>query len=198
MSVMRKRRFAGTLLLFIIIQLLLIFPSGVEAEKENSWPRGRIAGLTSETASAFAAIALACVHREFPNKPGHVSMNADQLLRPNQLHPAFYGCFDWHSSVHGHWMLARLLGCFPEIEEGARIKEALTSNLSAENILREAAYLGDEERKSFERTYGWTWLLKLAEELDRSSDPDLRRLSENMQPLVSCLLYTSPSPRDRS
>ncbi len=140
--------------------------------------------LTSATASAFAAIALECVEREFPNKPGHVIMGPEQVRSPGELHPAFYGCFDWHSSVHGHWLLAKLIGLFPEIEEGERIKRVLTGNLSRENILAEAAYLGDDERKSFERTYGWAWLLKLAEELGRSGDPDLKILSENLQPLV--------------
>ncbi|MBN2185028.1 MAG: DUF2891 domain-containing protein [Candidatus Krumholzibacteriota bacterium] len=175
-------------LMLVLVQPVLDLAPDMKAETGKPIPCDNGTVLDLETASAFAEIALACVGREFPNKPGHVVMNADQVLRPSELHPAFYGCFDWHSSVHGHWMLARLLACFPEIEEGSRIKEALICNLSKENILREAAYLGDEDRKSFERTYGWAWLLKLAEELDRSSDPDLIGLAENLQPLVSAVI----------
>ena len=188
MTGMRYGKIVWLCVTLVLIQLSLIPLPDVKAKTDRRMPCDKQTVLTSEAASAFAGIALACVYREFPNKPGHVVMNADQVLRPRELHPAFYGCFDWHSSVHGHWMLARLLGCFPEIEEGARIKEALTDNLSRENILREAAYLDDEDRKSFERTYGWAWLLKLAEELDRSSDPDLRQLSENIQPLVRVVI----------
>ena len=112
----------------------------------------------------------------------------DDVLGPRALHPAFYGCFDWHSSVHGHWMLARQLRMFPDLDEAETIRDALSANLTAGNILVEAEYLGDESRKSFERTYGWAWLLKLAEELGRSDDPGLQRLADNLGPLVQVII----------
>lgn len=144
--------------------------------------------VSREAASSFARIALDCVHREYPNKPGHVMNGLDEVRNPESLHPAFYGCFDWHSAVHGHWMLARLLRLFPDLPEAQEIRAALSDNLSAENIRAEAEYLGQENRKSFERTYGWAWLLKLAEELGRSGDPDAARWYGDLQPLVRVII----------
>ncbi|MBD3179342.1 MAG: DUF2891 family protein [Candidatus Latescibacteria bacterium] len=137
-----------------------------------------------ETASNFARIALRCVHREYPNKLSHVMNDSTEVKPPSELHPAFYGCFDWHSSVHGHWMLVRLLKLFPELPEEARIREALDKNLSARNIRQEVAYLQQPSRKSFERTYGWSWLLKLSAELIGWDDPDGERWRKNLQPLA--------------
>ena len=87
------------------------------------------------------------------------------MLPPRQLTPAFYGCFDWHSSVHGHWMLVRLLRLFPYLPERQRIRAVLAENLTAKNLQSEADYFTQPNHKSFERTYGWAWLLKLAGEL---------------------------------
>ncbi|MEJ2719753.1 MAG: DUF2891 domain-containing protein [bacterium] len=140
--------------------------------------------LTRPTASSFARLALGCIQREFPNKPDHVMNDSTEVLSPRSLHPAFYGCFDWHSAVHGHWMLVRLLELFPDLPEAAEIRAALDSNLSAANIAGEAAYFDQANRKSFERTYGWAWLLKLAEELQEWDDPDARRWSANLAPLA--------------
>src|SRR5215208_2095344 len=90
--------------------------------------------LSEKQASHFAALALKCVGREFPNKPEHVINNAGDVKSPAGLHPAFYGCYDWHSSVHGHWMLVRLLKMFPSLHESVQIRAALDANLTAENI----------------------------------------------------------------
>ncbi|MCK4549110.1 MAG: DUF2891 domain-containing protein [Candidatus Krumholzibacteria bacterium] len=144
--------------------------------------------LTEETASGFARIALHCVHREFPNKTGHVMNDSSEVAPPAVLHPAFYGCFDWHSSVHGHWMLVRLLGLFPEMPEAPEIRKALDENLSAENLLVEAEYFRQKSRASFERTYGWAWLLKLAEETGRCPDPAAKQWEKNLQPLVDVII----------
>ncbi len=153
--------------------------------------------LTPETASSFARITLACVHREYPNKPGHVMHDEDEVQGPRALHPSFYGCFDWHSAVHGHWMLARLLRMYPGLPEADAILKALVENLNLGNILAEAEYLGQEKRKSFERTYGWAWLLKLAQELKCSDDPEVLQLSGNLEPLVQAVVkrYTDFLPR---
>src|SRR5256885_12725734 len=128
--------------------------------------------LTEKQASHFAALALKCVNREFPNKPEHVINNATEVKNPKALHPAFYGCYDWHSSVHGHWMLVRLLKSFPNLSEAAQIRSALNANLTAENIEAEVTYIKQPNRQSFERTYGWAWTLKLAEELRSWNDTD--------------------------
>ncbi|MGH9932217.1 MAG: DUF2891 domain-containing protein [Pyrinomonadaceae bacterium] len=144
--------------------------------------------LTRSQASHFAQLALKCVEREFPNKPEHVLNDTPDVQSPKALHPAFYGCFDWHSSVHGHWMLARLLRLFPDLPEASDIRKAIGANLSAENILAETAYLKQKNRQSFERTYGWAWLLKLAEELSLSSDAEARTWLRNLQPLADALV----------
>jgi hypothetical protein len=143
--------------------------------------------LSEKQASHFAALALKCVSREFPNKPEHVINNASEVKAPKVLHPAFYGCYDWHSSVHGHWMLIRLLKTFPSLPESARIREALNANLTVENIQQEVAYMKQPNRQSFERTYGWAWALKLAEELNSWNDADGKRWAENLKPLAETL-----------
>jgi hypothetical protein len=143
--------------------------------------------LTQEQASRFARLALKCVGKEYPNKPEHVINNAADVASPRKLHPAFYGCYDWHSSVHGHWMLVRLIRTFPSLSEGQEIRNALDSNLTADNIHIEVAYLKQPNRQSFERTYGWAWLLKLAEELHRWEDAEGRQWLENLRPLVDAL-----------
>lgn len=144
--------------------------------------------LTQAQASHFAALALKCVAREYPNKPDHVMNDGHDVDTPRTMHPAFYGCFDWHSSVHGHWMLVRLLRTFPNLPEGPQIRKALGQNLTADNIAGEIKYLKQPNRQSFERTYGWAWLLKLAEELSVLNDEDGREWSHNLQPLADAFV----------
>lgn len=146
------------------------------------------AELTRSEASRFAQLALKCVGKEFPNKLDHVMNDESEIRPPATLHPAFYGCFDWHSSVHGHWLLARLLKLFPDLPESAEIRRVLGKNLARENLIAEAGYLNDSNRQSFERTYGWAWLLKLAEELRSSKDRDLLQWSNNVKPLADALV----------
>jgi hypothetical protein len=161
--------------------VILILPAVATAQMKTS------ESLTEKQASHFAALALKCVSREFPNKPEHVINNASEVSSPKVLHPAFYGCYDWHSSVHGHWMLVRLLKMFPNLPESAQIRAALGANLTAENIRAEIAYMKQPNRQSFERTYGWAWALKLAEELHSWNDADGKKWSENLQPLAETL-----------
>src|SRR5215210_8993191 len=118
--------------------------------------------LTKDQASAFARIALKVIAKEYPNKPEHVMGGPADVKGPRALHPAFYGSFDWHSSVHGHWMLVRLLRRFPDLAEGKDIRTVLNGHLTAANLKAEADYFAKTESKSFERPYGWAWLLKLA------------------------------------
>lgn len=140
--------------------------------------------LTQVEASHFAALALKCIQKEYPNKPDHTINDDSDVRNPRAMHPAFYGCLDWHSTVHGHWMLVHLLRLFPNLPESRQIRAALNANLSEKNIAGEVAYLKQANRASFERTYGWSWLLKLAEELHDWNDEDGRRWSRNLQPLA--------------
>jgi len=144
--------------------------------------------LTQSQASHFASLALKCISREYPNKPEHVMNDSRDVDNPKKMHPAFYGCFDWHSSVHGHWMLVRLLRTFPNLPEAAQIRKALDANLKVENIAGEVAYLKQPNRQSFERTYGWAWLLKLAQEVSLWNDNEGKQWSRNLQPLVDALV----------
>jgi hypothetical protein len=144
--------------------------------------------LTPTTASAWARLPLRCLELEFPNKPEHVMNDAGEVNSPKALHPAFYGCFDWHSAVHGHWMLVRQLRLFPELAQASQIRAVLNRTLTPEHIRAEVDYLDKPNRKSFERTYGWAWLLKLAEELRSWDDPDAQRWGANLDPLAQAVV----------
>jgi hypothetical protein len=121
--------------------------------------------LAESDVARFAELALACVSREYPNKIAHVLNSDADVLPPRKLTPAFYGCFDWHSSVHGHWLLARLLRLNPTAAWAERARAALDAHLTPENIAQEVRYLEGEGRASFERPYGLAWLLALGGEL---------------------------------
>jgi hypothetical protein len=133
-------------------------------------------------ATYFADFPLRCICREYPNKMDHVLNGPEDVRGPREVHPAFYGCFDWHSSVHGHWMLVKLLKQF-KLPQAELIRSMIHSNMSRENLLAEAAYLDQPGRQSFERMYGWAWLLKLAEELHGWDDPDGVQWAGNLKPL---------------
>ena len=144
--------------------------------------------LTRVQASAFARLAVKGLNKEYPNKPEHVMAGPSDVAAPKALHPAFFGCYDWHSSVHGHWMLVRLLRLFPDLPERTEIRAILSVHFTAENLKAEADYFLRKESKSFERPYGWAWLLKLAEELHDWDDPDARVWSKNFQPLANMIV----------
>jgi len=167
--------------LLVFITILLLFSSASSQMKVTN-------SITESEASRFAALALKCVNRELPNKPEHVINSPTDVKTPKALHPAFYGCYDWHSSVHGHWMLVRLLKTFEKLPESKDIRKALNANLTAENLRAEAAYMAQPNRQSFERTYGWAWLLKLAEEVHSWDDPDGDHWAEALQPLVDAIV----------
>ena len=139
--------------------------------------------LTAEGASHFARLALDCIHKEYPNKLSQTLESAEFLLAPSELHPAFYGCYDWHSSVHGHWMLVKLLREFPDLAERDAIVSGLTASINPANIAGEVAYF-DHESGSWERMYGWAWLLQLATEAEAWQDPVGDRLAASLVPLT--------------
>jgi hypothetical protein len=136
-----------------------------------------------KAAERFAKLALACVGKEYPNKISHVLNSDADVAPPRRLTPAFCGCYDWHSSVHGHWLLVRLLRTFPTAPFAAQARDALRKSLTAENLKQEAAYLRGEGRSSFERPYGLAWLLQLCAELREWDDNQAREMSANLRPL---------------
>lgn len=141
-------------------------------------------GFGLEQANTLAALPLKCVQQEYPNKLGQVLGGDEDLASPKRLHPAFYGCFDWHSAVHGHWSMVKLLKEFPQLQEAQKLRDILVANMSKENIVQEVAYFNNKHNTNYERTYGWAWLLKLAEELHSWEDPLARELEANLAPLA--------------
>ena len=131
----------------------------------------------------FAQLALDCVHREYPNKIAHVLHGDEDARPPRELTPAFYGCYDWHSSVHGHWLLARLARLYPDAETAAASRAALARSLTVANLQGEAEYMAAPGRDSFERPYGLAWLLQLGAELREWDDPDARRWEQALAPV---------------
>lgn len=144
--------------------------------------------LSLALASQFAQLALKSIHREYPHKFDHLVNGASEIQTPKRLHPAFHGCFDWHSAVHGHWLLVRLHSLFPELPEAGAIVQALNTSLTRENIEAEADYFLRPGRQSFERTYGWAWLLKLDEELGRSEHDQASLWRDNLAPLTHLIV----------
>ena len=152
------------------------------------------AGLRAEVdfdeaqASRFAKLALDCVHKQYPNKIAH-SLNSDADVKPpRELTPSFYGCYDWHSAVHGHWLLVRLSRLFPQAPFVADARRAVDRSLTPVNIAQEVKYLNDDGRTSFERPYGLAWLLQLAAELKEWDDPEARQWSATLRPLEQAVI----------
>lgn len=137
----------------------------------------------------FAELALGCVGREYPNKISHVMSSDADVAPPRKLHPAFYGCFDWHSSVHGHWLLARILATDPETPLKDKIVAALSDSFQPAKIAAEAAYMRADHREDFERPYGLAWLLQLVAELDEASDPHAAAWRETLRPLEEAVVW---------
>jgi len=144
--------------------------------------------LSINQATRLAALPIKCIDNEYPNKLGQTLGSADDIKDPKTLHPAFYGCFDWHSAVHGHWSLVKLLKEFPNLKNAQTIENKLKTNLSKDNILAEVAYFKGKHNSTYERTYGWAWLLKLAEELHTWDTPLARELETNLQPLTDIIV----------
>jgi len=144
-----------------------------------------VPGLDAVVAGRFARLALDCVHREYPNKIAHVMSGDGDLHPPRELTPAFYGCYDWHSSVHGHWLLARLSRILPDATFAPDAMAALGRSLTSAHIAAEVRYIQGPGRVSFERPYGLAWLLQLSSELREWDDPKAQRWSATLLPLES-------------
>jgi hypothetical protein len=155
--------------------------------------------ITPAHASRLARLPLACLRRELPHKLDHLIDDPGDVQRPRDLHPAFHGCLDWHSAVHGHWMLIRLLRWCSDLPEGPEIRAVLGETLTAPNLAVEAAYFAHPLRASFERTYGWAWLLELARVLHGWDDRDGARWALALAPLVDTIVarYHAFLPKQR-
>jgi len=163
--------------------LTLLLVSASFAFAENAPPN-----FDAAAAQRFADLALACVQKEYRNKISH-NLNSDaDVAPPRELTPSFYGCYDWHSSVHGHWLLARLVRSFPDAPFAKTAREALRNSLTSDKLAREAKYLQGEGRATFERPYGLAWLLQLCAELREWDDSDAHQLGENLRPLEQAAL----------
>lgn len=181
------RHFIARFLQVMAAVLPLLKPVAASSQSDTSLQYQMVDGqarLTLAGASHFAELPLRCMQREFPYKTGISFTDSTLAVKPRLYHPAFYGCYDWHSSVHGHWMLVRLLKLFPDLPRAAEIRQKLKENLSAENIRGEMRIFASKDNASFERTYGWAWLLQLENELLTWNDPLGRELSANVAPLA--------------
>lgn len=167
----------------IVIRRKLFLAVGLFFPLVNISAEDKSPEVDAAAADRFARLALACVHKEYPNKISHVLNSEADVAPPHQLTPAFCGCYDWHSSVHGHWLLVRLLRTFPEASFAQAARQALNESLSAANLKQESAYLAGKGRASFERPYGLAWLLQLCAEVREWDDPSAKEWAANLRPL---------------
>lgn len=140
--------------------------------------------LTRDIAEKFAALALAHVSREYPNIMHHVMGGPADVIGPRAAHPMFFGSYDWHSCVHGYWLLARLLRRYPDLSVAKQIAALFDERITAANVAGEVAYLARPEARGFERPYGWGWLLALQAELEQHRDGAGQRATGTMRPLA--------------
>ena len=136
----------------------------------------------------FARLALSCIHREYPNKISHMLNSDADIAAPRDLYPAFHGCFDWHSSVHGHWLLVRILNTDPETPYRDAIIASLSESFTPENIAGELAYFNGPDRAGFERPYGRAWFLQLMSELREAKFPEAAEWLETLLPLEEVIV----------
>ena len=162
-------------LMKIIFALSLLLTSSLTLARDHN--------ATASYAQVFSRLAMECIHKEYSNKIAHY-MNSDEDLKPpRELYPAFYGCFDWHSSVHGHWLLVRLLNTHADEIDSAAIMGTLDKSFTEENIAGEIGSYTRPGMKSFERPYGIAWLLQLTAELRQSDRQEAKRWLDHLLPL---------------
>lgn len=171
---MRPLRFATSALVAAWLAWLALPVAAMAAEAQTIDPA---------SVERFAGLALACVHQEYPNKISHVLTSDADVGPPRALTPSFYGCFDWHSCVHGHWLLVRLAKLYPDAAFAAVARTSLATSFAPERVAIEVRYLDGEGRASFERPYGLAWLLCLTDELRSWPDEQAQQWARNLAPL---------------
>ena len=169
-----------------IRQIALVLTASVACACGDSAPPSSQPAVTPEELGRFTTLAMDCIPQEYPNKLSQLLRRADQLRSPKELHPAFFGCYDWHSSVHGHWMLVKALKTFEQFPGRDAITARLAESITEKNIAAELEYF-KQESKSWERTYGWAWLLQLQQELNDWDDPQAATMAAALQPLSAYL-----------
>jgi len=179
---MNNSKKSQTVHVLLLVAIMLFATPPVGARKQTPSPAS-IQGFDADAASRFARLALDCVHKEYPNKISHVLQSDADVKPPRELTPAFYGCYDWHSAVHGHWLLARLARAYPQADFAAAARAALAGSLTVGNIQGEVEYLEGQGRVTFERPYGLAWLLQLAAELRQWEDAEAHGWAEALEPL---------------
>lgn len=168
----------------VAISLIISAACAVAGQQKGA----NMPGLTDEQVTAFVMLALKGIPQEYPNKPSNVMHSKQDVRSPREMHPAFYGNFDWHSSVHGHWMLIRLLRQHPKTELADKIRSILNDQLTREKMEAEAEYFKQPYNRSFERMYGWAWLLQMVREVHEWQDKDAIRWRNNLKPLESIIV----------
>lgn len=186
------------ILMFIFLPMFIGCKGDPEIKKETTVNTEREAPqknpiekplkLNLEEANRLLELPISCLQVEYPNKLGQTIGGKEDIGTPKELHPAFYGCFDWHSSVHGYWSVVKLLKKFPALDKAALAKTILLQHITKDNIAGEVDYFNKKYNTSYERTYGWAWLLKLAEEIHTWEDPIAKELEENLQPLTNTII----------
>lgn len=173
---------------FCSLGLMLSQSSASPSSRPTSKKSQTFDTLNAKRAERFVQLSLHCTGREYPYKLGQVLGSAADLLSPRTLHPAFYGCFDWHSAVHGHWSMVRLLKLFPNMPGAKAARNRLNLHLTYENMRQEAAFFQSKFHKTFERPYGWGWFLRLVGELHSWRTPMAQRWRANLRPLETILV----------
>jgi hypothetical protein len=144
--------------------------------------------LTPAIAAKFATLALAHLTREYPNKLTHSLAGPQDVRSPRELHPIFYGSYDWHSCVHGYWLVLRLLDRYPEMPEARAIRDVVDAHFTEDGVAGELAYLSLPHNRGFERPYGWGWLLALADQLNMMRSPEADRWAATLAPLAGVIV----------
>lgn len=153
------------------------------------WPNKPMTTILAPTlASKLATLALSHLTREYPNMLTHSLAGPEDVRSPRELHPIFYGSYDWHSCVHGYWLLLRLMGRYPDLPETTSIKSVVDAHFTEANVAGELAYLSLPHNRGFERPYGWAWLLALAGQLHAMPGPDAARWSRAIAPLTDAFV----------
>jgi len=171
-----------------LMVLISVLVSCQPAGKDDNSTAVQPLHLTKKEAVKLSVLPLKCINKEYPNKLSQIITSDTDLKPPRILHPCFYGCFDWHSSVHGHWSLIKLIKQFPDLPKADSIKLLLSKQITKEKILAEVAYFKPKNNKTYERTYGWAWLLKLASEFHTWDNPLAGQLEQNLQPLTDTIV----------
>lgn len=181
---MRRALIFGVLAVFLVQ-----CTENAELIEKTSIDKNSMVEMNEEWAEKLVQLPLHCLEREYPNKLGQVLNDSTELKGPKTLHPTFYGCFDWHSAVHGYWLMVRMLKEYPDLESKNDIRNVLRSGLTKDKIATEIEFFQDKLNSSFERTYGWAWLLKLQQELDSwENDTEAKEWARNLQPLSDMIV----------